>query len=67
MAEPKAELKWRNKQKEGAIMKPSTFDAIVKDAISRGLSKARALKEAGQAYWQTVRHKFKGKKHPYKK
>lgn len=39
-------------------MKPSTFDAIVKDAMSRGLSKKRALKIAGKAYWETVRHKY---------
>lgn len=58
MAEPKAELAWRKKQKPGAIMEPSTFDAIVRDAMSRGFSKKRALKMAGQAYWETVRHKY---------
>ena len=58
MAEPKAELKWRKKQKPGAIMKPSTFDAIVRERMSQGFSKKRALKMAGTAYWEVVRHKY---------
>ncbi len=59
---PKKELDWRRKQKPGAIMKPSTFDAIVAEAEKKGLSKARAKKVAGKAYWGAAESKYKGKK-----
>lgn len=53
---------WRSRQKPGAIMKPSTFDQIVADAEKRGLSKSRAKKEAGAAYWAAAENKYKGSK-----
>lgn len=55
-------LAWRSRQKPGAIMKPETFDKIMEDAQKRGLSKARAQKVAGAAYWQTVESKYKRRK-----
>jgi len=51
--------KWRRKQKRGAIMKPSTFENIVQSAMARGLSKERAEKSAGAAYWKTARKKYR--------
>ena len=52
-------LKWRNSQKEGSIMKPSTFKKIESDALRRGLSKESARAEAGKAYWNAVKSKRK--------
>ncbi len=43
-------------------MKPRTFNSIMKDAMKRGLSKERAQKEAGKAYWDAARSKYKGRK-----
>ncbi len=59
---PKEELTWRAKQKRGAIMKPETFDQIVANAEKRGLSKARAKKEAGKVYWGVAERKYKERK-----
>jgi hypothetical protein len=50
---------WRSRQKRGAIMKPSTFDEILTEAENRGLSKERAKKVAGAAYWKTAEAKYK--------
>lgn len=55
-------LAWRRRQKPGAIMKPETFDKIVEEAQKRGMSKARAKKVAGAAYWQAVEAKFQSRK-----
>jgi hypothetical protein len=44
-------LKWRSKQKPGAIMKASTFKHIA--ATSKGGKRA-----AGSAYWGAARKKF---------
>ena len=49
-------LKWRRKQKRGAIMKPSTFRRIESDATAKGAENPK--KVAGAAYWKTVRSKF---------
>lgn len=63
MAESKGLKEWRKKQPKGAIMKPSTFDEIVADAEKRGLSKTRAKKVAGKAYWIAAEAGYKkGKK-----
>jgi len=59
MAESKSLLKWRAKQKEGAIMKPETFSAIVRKEEAGGLSKERAEKAAGRAYWNAAKAKYK--------
>jgi hypothetical protein len=55
-------LAWRSRQAPGAIMKPETFEKIMKKAEAQGLSKARAKKVAGSAYWQTVESKYKERK-----
>jgi hypothetical protein len=62
MAESKGLLKWRSKQKRGAIMKPKTFNDIVKAEEAKGLSKERARKAAGAAYWNTAEKKYRKKK-----
>jgi len=52
-------LEWRKKQKRGAIMKPETFEKIVRNCIARtGFSKERCMKIAGSAYWKTARAKY---------
>lgn len=51
--------KWRKRQKPGAIMKPGTFESIKRTARRAGLSKERAEKIAGAAYWQAAKKKFK--------
>lgn len=51
---------WRNNQKKGAIMKPSTFKKIEKKAKESGATNPE--KVAGAAYWQTVKDKFKNRK-----
>ncbi len=56
-------LRWRAKQKRGAIMKPSTFDKIVRKAMKKyGIRRKRALKVAGKAYWKTAKSKYKRRK-----
>jgi len=56
-------LKWRKKQRRGAIMKPDTFDAIVQNCMDeKGWSKARCEKVAGRAYWNTAKAKFQKSK-----
>jgi len=50
-------LDWRARQKEGAIMKPSTFERIKRSASARGATSGK--KVAGAAYWQTVRAKYR--------
>ena len=53
----KALKTWRSRQSKGAIMKPSTFQKIVRSAVQKG---ARSPKKvAGFAYWQTARAKFR--------
>ncbi len=55
-----AELKWRGKQKPGAIMKPSTFAKIKRKAAAAGADDPE--KVAGAAYWRTVAAKHKAAK-----
>lgn len=50
-------LEFRKKQKPGAIMKPSTFQRIVRSAAQRGAKNPK--KVAGAAYWKTVRAKYR--------
>ena len=59
---PEKNLRWRRKQKPGAIMKPSTFQGIMEGAMEGGLSKERAAKVAGASYWKTEKKKFKERK-----
>ena len=47
-------LKWRRRQRRGAIMKPSTFEKIVSE--SGGGEKGKRI--AGAAYWRTARRKY---------
>ena len=51
-------LKWRKKQKRGAIIKPSMFGKIESSAMKK-YGKARAAKIAGSVYWKTAKAKFK--------
>lgn len=53
-------LKWRRKQKRGAIMEPSTFKSIEQSAKVSGLDNPKAV--AGAAYWKTAREKFAARK-----
>lgn len=50
-------LKWRGKQKRGAIMKPSTFEDIAAKAKKAGADDPEAV--AGAAYWQMAKTKYK--------
>jgi hypothetical protein len=60
----KAMKEWRNKQKRGGIMKPSTFAKIKAKAARSGATNPEAV--AGAAYWRTAKAKFK-RKHGKKK
>lgn len=55
-------LAWRRRQPPSAIMRPSTFEKIMKDAMKRGFSKERAKRIAGAAYWRTAESKYKERK-----
>lgn len=59
---PATMLKWRRKQKRGAIMKPETFEDIKQSAEARSVGGERAKKIAGAAYWRTARAKFEASK-----
>lgn len=50
---------WRGKQKEGAIMKPSTFKKIERKAASAGARNPKAV--AGKAYWTTAKAKYRAR------
>ena len=50
-------LRWRRKQRRGAIMKPSTFGRIKAGAARRGARNPG--KVAGAAYWRTAKAKFR--------
>lgn len=51
-------LRWRKKQKKGAIMSKKTFEKIRRQA-ERKYGKKRAMKIAGSAYWKTARAKYR--------
>lgn len=53
-------LKWRKRQKRGAIMKPSTFKEIEARAAASGATNPKDV--AGHAYWATARKKFAKRK-----
>ena len=61
MAESNALLKWRAKQKRGAVMKPETFKEIVRKMTPK-VGAERAKKIAGKAYWRAAHAKFAGRK-----
>ena len=50
-------LKWRRRQKPGAIMKPSTFEEIERKAEVAGMRNPEAV--AGASYWTTAKKKFR--------
>jgi hypothetical protein len=52
-------LKWRRKQRRGAIMQPETFKHIEQSAKAKGLSAESAKKVAGKAYWNMAQAKYK--------
>lgn len=54
-----AVLKFRKKQKRGAIMKPSTFQKIKESSAKRYGSEKSGQEAAGRAYWNTVMSKFR--------
>ncbi len=56
----KGMLAWRSRQKTGAVMKPSTFEAIERKAAASGATNPSAV--AGAAYWATAKKKFKERK-----
>ena len=53
---PEGLLKWREKQKRGAIMEPSTFAEIKESAARGGATNPEAV--AGAAYWRTAKAKY---------
>ena len=55
MARKSKFLKWRRKQRRGAIMKPSTFKKIAR-------SSPGGAKAAGAVYWKIARAKFRKRK-----
>jgi len=62
--EPAAELRWRSRQRPGAIMRPATFERIVRKTMARyGIGRARAEKIAGRAYWTTVKARYRHATH----
>ena len=63
MAIPKKMLKWRKGLLEGSIMRSKTFKGIVSKTMKRyGISRERAEKVAGKAYWTTLRKKYRTRK-----
>jgi len=54
---PSKLLDWRAKQREGSIMRPSTFKSIEERAEKEGYDDPKAV--AGSAYWRTARAKFR--------
>lgn len=52
-------LKWRKKQKRGAIMTPERFAQIKAEATRKYGSAERGEKAAGSAYWTTVKAKHR--------
>lgn len=58
MAIPKKVLPWRRRQREGSIMKPSTFEEIRRKAAASGEYEDPTA-VAGKAYWMTVRKKYR--------
>jgi hypothetical protein len=52
--------KWRRRQKEGAIMKPSTFEEIKRKAAAGGATNPADV--AGAAYWNTVRKMYRNRR-----
>lgn len=62
MSIPKKQLRWRDKQKEGTVMKKKTFKKIEEKAAASGADDPKAV--AGAAYWKTLASKYKkrGKK-----
>lgn len=57
MSESNPLLDWRRRQKPGAIMKPSTFERIKRQAAARGADNPEAV--AGAAYWKTAKAKYR--------
>ncbi len=54
---PRKVLSWREKQKKGSIMRPSTFKRIEKEAKKAGYTDPKAV--AGKAYQTTLMAKYR--------
>ncbi len=54
---PEAVLRWREKQRKGRIMSPSTFRKIELAAKKAGYDDPKAV--AGKAYWETLKAKYR--------
>jgi len=66
--EPADVLAWRRRTKPGKIMKPTTFERIVRKSMARyGISRQRAKSIAGRAYWRTVEARYKKSKYRHAK
>jgi len=52
-------LKWRRRQKRGAIMSPETFHKIESSERAKGLSENRAERAAGSQYWRIAKAKYR--------
>jgi hypothetical protein len=55
-------LKYRERQRRGAVMRPSTFAAIERRAAAGGAYDPEAV--AGAAYWKTLAAKYRGNPYP---
>lgn len=58
-------LTFRERQRRGAIMHPSTFAEIEREAAAGGARDPRAV--AGAAYWKTLAAKYREGTNPYEK
>lgn len=58
---PAKMLAWREKQKHGSVMRPSTFKKIEQKAKKAGYMFPKAV--AGSAYWKTLRAKYRDAKY----
>lgn len=63
---PRKLLRWRKRQKKGAIMEPETFEEIKRKAAASKKTRD-AKKVAGAAYWKTAKAKFRERKKKYRK
>jgi len=59
VAESKALLEWRSKQKRGTIMPPVEFEKRVREAMRKyKFSRKRAMRYVGKIYWNMAEAKF---------
>ena len=61
--EPESVLRYRRSVGPGRIMRPSTFESIVRKTMARyGVPRERAQRIAGAAYWNTAEARARGGK-----